>query len=556
MKAKLCGLLIAALSLSAPAQAQRGKRSGSEDITVVGQRKVPDSYFSGWSEYRSEHFVVDSNLLGRIAGNLVERLEKFRAIELASLAAEPVVLPGRIRVIAAGASARLDELARDKYQVGSGPRCQKAGQSCAEVSQLPLPQTGALSPDFFFLPSDQIIGCDRDLSYSAGYFVSRLREPTIVIPVSGLRANSEVIAHELAHHLASVSFLNPPPWLVEGFASFVQTIGSYPLENAPRTGTHIQRGERVINGAIGLVPPGFVVALCHDWVPTQKLLAWNGEEPPARPGRFHAQSWLLYHWLWNERSKELTKFQSLLAEAEDPTSAWREAFPQFNPDEPAALRALDDSLENHRWRPKVAYYRVEAEANESYTSEPLSPTDVHMLWLDARYSAQPGPRDTPTWLRPELHELLLEEPLQPMAVAWRAQLEQKPALELLRKATERWPNNWQAWLFRGDAAEVPEEKESAYQKAVKLNADSALAQERMALLLATNGSPLEALSFAKQALLLAPWDASATATLAVVDAVLGQCAEARAMGERARRLSTHGELPKQLAEVDRRCHVH
>jgi len=533
----LGGMLIAVLTLSAPTHGQSKKRSGSEDITVVGERKVPDDYYSSWREYRSEHFVVDSNLLSGIAGGLTERLEKFRAIELASLTAEPVVLPGRIRVIAATASSRFAELARDRYQVGSGAHCQSVGLSCREL----LPN----SPD--------APGCSQELAYSAGYFVSRLGEPTILIPVSGFRANSEVLAHELAHYFASVFFLNPPPWFVEGFAAFVQTIGGLPLENPPRTGTHIQRGERVMRGAVGLVPPGFLAAVCDDWVPAHQLLAWNGEEVPARPGRFHAQSWLLYHWLWNQRSNELAKFESLLASAEDWANAWRQAFPQFNPNEPAALRALDDSLENHRWWPKGGYYRRQAEADERYTSAPLSPVEVHTLWLDASYSAQTVPSHNLDWLRSELHQLLLEEPLQPLAVAWRAELDQKPALALLRKATDKWPDNWQAWLFRGDAAQAPEEKGSAYQKAVKLNADSALAQERMALFLATTGKPLEALPFAKQALLLAPWSASATATLAVVDAALEQCEEAFATQERARRLSVHGESPKQLAEVERRC---
>ncbi|HEX4803528.1 MAG TPA: hypothetical protein VFV14_08455 [Myxococcaceae bacterium] len=560
MKAKLCdlvrflrffwwrpsssvlgGMLIAALSLSAPTHGQSKKRSGTEDITVVGERKVPDDYFSGWREYRSEHFVVYSNLLRGIAGGLTERLEKFRAIELASLTAEPVVLPGRIRVIAATASSRFAELAHDRYQVGSGAHCQSVGLSCRELLLTSPGQPG--------------IGCSQELAYSAGYFVSRLGEPTIVIPVSGLRANSEVLAHELAHYFASVFFLNPPPWFVEGFAAFVQTIGGYPLENMPRAGTHIQRGERVMRGAVGLVPPGFLAAVCDDWVPARQLLAWNGEEVPARPGRFHAQSWLLYHWLWNQRSKELSKFESLLASAEDWANAWRQAFPQFNPNEPAALRSLDDSLENHRWWPKGGYYRRQAEADERYTSEEISPAEVHMLWLDARYSAQPPSKDAPAWLRPELHQLLLEEPLQPLAAAWRAELDQTSALPVLRKATDKWPDNWQAWLLRGDAAQAPEEKGSAYQKAVKLNADSALAQERMALFLATSGSPLEALPFAKQALLLAPWSASATATLAVVDAALEQCEEAFAAQERARRLAVRSEWPKQVAEVQRRCPV-
>jgi tetratricopeptide (TPR) repeat protein len=522
-------LLIGALALSESTQAQRGKRSGSEEITIVGPRKVPDDYFFGWREYRSEHFVVDSNLLSGIVANLIGKLEKLRAVELASLVAEPVALPGRIRVIAAGASRRFAELARDEYQVGSGPRCQIAGQSCTDL-----------------------IGCGRDF-YSGGYFVSRLREPTIVLPVSGLRANSEVVAHELAHHFASVFFVNPPTWFVEGFAAFVQTIGGFPLENGPRTGTHIQRGERIIRGAVGLAPPGFIAGLCTDWMPAKDVLAWTGEEAPARPGRFHAQSWLLYHWLWNERSKQLARFQGLLASATDPAAAWREAFPEFNPDEPAALRALDDSLDRHRGRPKVAYYRAQADADEGYTIEALSPTDVHMMWLDARYSAQSRRKDVPAWLPPELHELLLEEPLQPMALAWRAEFDQTPALELLRKATDKWPDDWRTWLFRGEAATAAEEKGTAYEMAVKLKPDSAFAQERMALFLATSGSPLEALSFAKQAVSLAPWDGSASATLAVVDAALEQCDEAFAMYQRARRLSVHADLPRQLAEVDRRC---
>src|SRR5215472_9968446 len=199
----LDGLLIAALSLSPLTQAQTKRPSGSEDVTVTGQRRVPDDYFSGWREYRSEHFLVDSNLLSGIAGGLVERLEKYRAIELASLTAEPVVLPGRIRVIAATASSRFAELAHDRYQVGSGTHCQSVGLSCRELLLTSLDEAR--------------IGCGQELAYSAGYFVSRLGEPTIVIPVSGLRANSEVLAHQLAHYLASVFFLNPPPWFVEGF---------------------------------------------------------------------------------------------------------------------------------------------------------------------------------------------------------------------------------------------------------------------------------------------------------------------------------------------------
>src|SRR5262249_19073049 len=153
----------------------------------------------------------------------------------------------------------------------------------------------------------------RDLFYAADYFLSYLGEPTIVLPVSGLYVNSEVVAHQVGHYLASVLFLHPPPWFLEGFAAFLQTVGSHPLDNPPLIGSNIQRGERMIRGAIGLVAPGFVAALCNDWVPAKELLGWQGEESDGRRGRYHSQSWLLYHWLWNERSRQLSSFQSRLA---------------------------------------------------------------------------------------------------------------------------------------------------------------------------------------------------------------------------------------------------
>ncbi len=538
-------MLVSVLVASTPSQAAKRPPSGSEELVIEGPRRSPDSYLLGWDEYTSTHFLVDSDLPGFVVASLIRKLETMRAVELQALVAEPIALPGRVRVIASGPFL-LDELARDRYFIGSGLGCQLLNLTCSQLAQ------DQLDPDAARLRSGQIDRCGQDLFFAGNYFISRLGEPTIVLPVAGFRANTEAVAHQVAHHFASYLFLKPPPWLREGFAAFLETAGGEILDNPPRTGTHVQRGERTIPGAVGLTPPGFIAALCRDAVSAKELLRWQGEETAARRGRYHSASWLLYHWLWNQRSKQLTDFQGRLASGEDAAAAWREAFPEFNPDAPDALKSLDEALERHRRLGTGRYYRTKADADGSYSKAPILPADVHMLLIDARYSAGASNDASSGWLRSELHNVLLEEPLQPVALSWRAELDHTSPLEGLRRATTKSPADWRAWLLLGQAA-VAKEKEAALQMAVNLNPDSVLALDQLAFFLATTGRALDALPFSKQALERAPWNAQATATLSVVDSFLGQCAEALETSQRALRLSSGARAPDQLTAVDRLC---
>jgi|GEM_PF-3024049 len=524
--------------LGSSALAKDEREPLSEEIVVQGAR-TPERYLLGWHEYRSQHFVLDSDLPTWTAAELIRRLEKLRAAELRSLLADDLLVPGRVRVIASSASLLFTELARDRFFIGSFLRCQTFQLACSRL----------LSDDLFETYNVSRRGaCDRDLYVSANYFVSRLGEPTIVLPVALGRVIPEVIAHELAHHLASVLFVRPPPWFREGFASFIQTLGGEPLENPPPTGTHIRTGERVIEGAVGLIPPGLMATLCRDHVTAGEALTWDGEEKPDRPARYHAQSWLLYHFLWNTHPRKLTEFQRRLANAEDPDLAWRQAFPEYDPKRPGALNRelLRYEMDTHGY----VYYRRSGEADIRYSESALQPSDVHMLLLDARYSAQPQKVE---WLGPELTKLLEEEPLQAVGVSWRAELDGRSPLPPLRKAVEKFPADWRAWFLLGRAEEDPDKKLVAYQTAVQLNQDSAWAQSGLASVLANGPNPWDALRYARRAVELAPWDARAAATLARVNALLNGCEGAIEMRRRAMLLGADADLQRHTDEVLAGC---
>jgi len=72
--------------------------------------------------------------------------------------------------------------------------------------------------------------------------------------------------------------------------------------------------------SVGVMPTDFMYAFSQNQqvVPARELLEWRGAESTASAGRFHLSSWLLYHWLWNQRGKQFTAYQKHLADGEDP----------------------------------------------------------------------------------------------------------------------------------------------------------------------------------------------------------------------------------------------
>jgi len=488
------GATIAIILLYAPQSAHAGFRCSAKG--------GPE-----WREYRTKHFLLDTDLRRQPAEVLIRSLEKMHALELQALVGEQLEIPGRLRVVAFSSPSQFDEMLA--------------------------------------------------IRNVAGYFkVSSLAEPLIVLPVAGFEADPETIAHELAHYISRYLFPRQPTWFAEGLAQFVQTVASLPQDNEPATGSHMVRGAHTWPGSVGILPRSRSFWLGNtDQIAVEKLLAWNGGHDSS--GSHHLSSWLLYHWLWNNRSKALTDFQQRLSNGDDPVGAWRAAFSEFDPAKPDALAKLDQHLADYRKAARYAFYRVKAEGDASFTDAPIPSADVHLLLIDARLS---WPKAATPQLRAELDEALQEDPAQPSAIAMRSQLDASSSLPGLRKAVAARPADWRGWWLLGatltEAAK--DEKEAALRKAVQLNADSAIAHNDLAWYLAAHGRAKEALRIANRALDLAPWDPHMTDTLATVAAELGKCSEALILQRRAVAMVPPDDPKEQdfrdrLETLERRC---
>jgi len=268
-------------------------------------------------------------------------------------------------------------------------------------------------------------------------------------------------------------------------------------------------------------------------VPATELLAWRGRDDESNPGRFHAWSWLLYHFLWNKHGKAFSDYQKRLSDGEEPAAAWRGALPQFDPAQPAMVAALDRALDEYRRSARYAFYTVKAEAAPKYSEIPLASADVHIIHLAAG-AAWPDPDAAEAeLLRTELNEALEEDPGHAGALAWRMEVDKKFDLERLRKALSGRPRDWLGWNALGRWLLPGKEKEEAFRKAASLNSENAMAQNNLAWMLAMSARPREALPFANKALDLAPWNPDHMNTLARVAAGLGRCPEALKLAHRA-----------------------
>ena len=462
-----------------------------------------------WREVRSRHFLIDTDVPTDRIPHLVKKLEQLHALELQALVGEQVEIPGRLRVVA------------------------PAG-----------------------------LGLFRDLTgndFVAGYAgESGFGEKVIVLPFTGaeIGETNRVAAHELAHYLSWFLFPRQPSWFSEGLAHFVESVGNIyaPAGLAP-TGSHIKKEVNLRGRVAGLATRGLGDVLSqYGVVPAKELLAWQGEEKESDGGRYHASSWLLYHYLWNTRSKPFQKFQELIQSGDDPEAAWRAAFPEYDPASPAGPERLDGDLRGYRSQGRFAVWTVEAAEDATFTVAPLTSAAVHMLLHDVRMG---GER---TADRAEEEEAFAEDPLDAEALLRHLVREKQAVADPMRKLTVANPGDWRAWYLLGDSLSTSPkelaEREAAYRRAVALNPDFAPAQNGLAWLLAGSGRSRAALPFANRAADLAPGSPAVLDTLATVAADLGKCADGLVLERRAAaiaRAAERDEYARRLRALEQRC---
>lgn len=461
--------------------------------------KCPAKGGARWREYRTAHFVIDTDFDPAQVPGLVKEFEHMHALLLQGLVGEQVDIPGHLRVVAFDSP-------RDFAEYGG--------------------------------------------SDVGGYYLHALfGEPTIALPVTGFQNHPETIAHELAHHLSFFLFPVQPRWYSEGLAEFVENVVSGGTDNAPALGSHLVLGSRTAGGGVGIAPSWLAGELQFDRRPVaaRDLLLWKGREEKANFNRYHVWSWILYHYLWNNRGKQFSDYQKRLSDSGDPEAAWAGAFPDLNPANASAMEALDKQLQKYGSEGRYAFYRVKAEANVRFTESPLSTADLH-LYLNAvrRVPEDEGQRKAAN--QGALEEALREDPGNPVVISWLGGDEAK-----VRAAVAARPADWRSWLLlsRLDKGEA---KIASLRKATSLNPDNAGAFNSLAWELVTGGKPHDALPFANKAVDLAPWGSGAVDTLAEVAYQLGKCSEALTLSRRALVMSERSEdMRKRTAEFESRC---
>ncbi|HEY6099851.1 MAG TPA: hypothetical protein VIW03_10500, partial [Anaeromyxobacter sp.] len=121
-------------------------------------------------------------------------------------------------------------------------------------------------------------------------------------------------------------------------------------------------------------------------------MAPQGPIDEGEPGRFHAASWVLYHWLSNDREKQLSSYEDRLSKGEDPAAAWAAAFPELDPASPQAMARLDGELASYRRDARYLPFRVRpGKVDASFRERALPSAELHLLRVAIRHPSRwPG----------------------------------------------------------------------------------------------------------------------------------------------------------------------
>jgi hypothetical protein len=465
---------------------------------------------SEWREYKTAHFLLDTDVSRFKAEILLKDLEQLRALVVQALFGEQVEIAGHMRVLVPGSFGDYEDLA------GS-------------------PTRGAF------------------------YKTTGWGDALIVMPIEGRQADRELVAHEVAHYLSHYQFPEQPSWFAEGLAHFFQTVASAGKENAPAVGSHVIRGASTLGGGVGLLSDGLVLQFGSDRRPlgAKELFEWTGAEREDSPARYHAWSWILYHWLWSQRSTQFANYQKRLADGEAPRDAWIAAFPEFDPARPATLEKLDEELVRYERGRRYVFYKVSGPSTATYVDAPLSSADVHLLLAHGRFDLGAAGRARQ---RADLDAAVREDPLNAQALHERERLDGKmPAVEKVRAIAKARPADAQAWSVLAEVTNDRAERTQALRKAAQLNPEDARMQMLLARALLDERGSADALAAANRALDLAPWHPAMIETLAIVAAAFGKCPEALKLGKRADRIFSDwyrdgsSQAHKRYLQLEERC---
>ena len=372
--------------------------------------------------------------------------------------------------------------------------------------------------------------------------------PRIVVPGEIGPWQRAMLAHELTHDFLAGKYRRQPRWFAEGLAVYMESV------ETDASGSVV---------TVGAPPPERLERARSSPVPVAELLEWDGSRGRRPAVDYYASSWLLMHWLVEERPRAFEALVRELSAGSPPEAAWHAALPEFDPDRPGGLSELDADLARHA-RAKLGRQRRQGEARPvvAYFERPMLPSEVHAVRIELW---QFGSGRSTKALRSEVEEAVAEDPAHPVALEYLAALDHADPLPYARRAVAGHPNDARAYTFLAESLPGPgqaEEREAALRKAAEIAPRNAAALHNLAEALLADGKPLLALPAARQAAELAPWSPPVLAGYAEVLAGLGHCTEAIPVQQRAIEAipdrGTTAErraLTKSLARYSEQCRV-
>ena len=373
--------------------------------------------------------------------------------------------------------------------------------------------------------------------------------PTIVVPGPLGDWGRIRLAHELTHLVASRAFARQPAWFREGLASFMESVGTSGVGATPTVGG-------VPRHRFASVFPyhGGVASVLRA---RYQLLGGDARDA----SRSYALAWALVHFLVNRHPQEFGQLQLRFVKGQEPATAWREVFPQWDPAVPGATDELDGEIGKYLARGSFGYRDVHLPPAPPVTELPLTAADAHDIRLSLPWWNR-GEKLPPERLQAEVDEALRHDPGCVAALSLLAGMHPERALALAEEATAAHPDDVRAWLLLAQALpkEAAPRREQALRKAVEAGPASARALNSLAWQLLGTGRSREALPLASKAAGLAPWGAAELDTLVGVLEDLGRCQDALAVERRAVDVLPEGLDEKsrapyleRLARLQARC---
>ena len=353
-------------------------------------------------------------------------------------------------------------------------------------------------------------------------------------------SSTSVLRHELTHRLAAGVYGRQPRWFAEGLAQFLETT------------TLSADGKTATLGRVNLVALRKYHA-CRE-ATAAEVLAWRADTSnDARlTCALYGMSFLLVHYLYNQKAQELAVYQTKLAKGVEPERAFTESFPDI------VVATLDKELNQYSNYGK--FTELERPVSDLQVSTaPAAITAADVLAIRAQLAFVSGKADE---ARADTTQALALESGNTLALCvMRVQTHDWPVDTLVRLQGQvaRRPDDAGAWHQLGLLSPAGA-REAPLRKAMALEPRSADYVSSVARELTQTGHADAALPLATKAALLAPWSSSIVDTYATTLYGVGRCPDAlvterRALdllAERANRAEA-APLQAKIAEYEKAC---